>query len=89
MIRSSLAGLIAVAALGGTASSAAPEIAGCPIFPASNPWNQRVDKLPVAKNSAAMIRAIGLDAPLHPDFGSGRYDGQIIGIPYNVVTDAT
>jgi hypothetical protein len=24
----------------------------CPIFPANNAWNQRVDRLPVAKNSA-------------------------------------
>ena len=70
------------------APGASPEIAGCPIFPASNPWNQRVDKLPVAPNSAAMIRSIGLDAPVHADFGSGLWDGQPIGIPYNVVSSA-
>lgn len=63
-----------------------PEIAGCPIFPTSNVWNQRVEDLPVAKNSAELIRAIGLDAPVHADFGSGRYDGQSIGIPYLVVS---
>ena len=38
--------------------------------------------LPVAADSAAMISAIGLDAPVHPDFGS--FLGY--GIPYNVVS---
>src|SRR3954470_15821504 len=65
-----------------------PVIAGCPVFPASNPWNQRVDRLPVAKDSAALIRSIGLDAPVHADFGSGLYEGEPIGIPYNVVTSS-
>ncbi len=61
---------------------AAPE---CPVFPASNPWNQRVDRLPVAANSEAIIRAIGSDETLHPDFGSGRWEGAPIGIPITVV----
>jgi hypothetical protein len=38
-------------------------IAGCPIFPASNPWNQRVDGLPVHPRSDAIVRAIGIDGP--------------------------
>jgi hypothetical protein len=84
-MRSSLATLVAVVTLSGSAA-ATPTIAGCPLFPASNPWNQRVDKLPVAPNSAAMIRSIGLDEPVHADFGSGLWEGQPIGIPYNVVT---
>jgi hypothetical protein len=61
----------------------------CPIFPADNPWNQRVDKLPVAANSAVIIRSIGLDTGLHPDFGSGKYAGGPIGIPYTLVTSET
>jgi hypothetical protein len=64
-----------------------PRIAGCPVLPADNPWNQRVDKLPVAKDSGQLIAAIGLDAPVHPDFGSGRYAGAPIGIPYELVSD--
>ena len=80
--------LLASSNLAAGAAPKAPTIAGCPIFPASNPWNQRVDKLPVAPNSAAMIRSIGLDAPVHADFGSGLWDGQPIGIPYNVVSSA-
>jgi hypothetical protein len=39
----------------------------------------------VAANSGAIVRSIGLDAPVHADFGSGRYDGARIGIPYDVV----
>src|SRR3954452_23403262 len=67
------------------ASLAVAAIAGCPIFPASSPWNQRVDGEPVRPGSDAMVRAIGLDGTVHPDFGSGRYQGTRIGIPYQVV----
>ena len=49
---------------------------GCAVFPASSVWNQRVDKLPVAKGSATLVRSIGLDSPVHADFGSGLYDGR-------------
>src|SRR6478752_5772613 len=54
---------------------------GCPIFPSTNVWNKRVDALPVAANSGAMINAIGHDDIVHPDFGS--FQGY--GIPINVV----
>ena len=57
-----------------------PPLSACPIFPATNVWNRRVDGLPVASNSAALIAAIGLDSSLHPDFSATGY-----GIPYNVV----
>ena len=36
----------------------------------------------MAKNSAAIIASIGLSDPVHPDFGSGLYNGEPIGIPY-------
>ena len=58
-----------------------PSAPNCEIFPATNVWNKRVDSLPVAANSAAMIDAIGRTAPVHPDFGS--FAGY--GIPVNVV----
>src|SRR5579871_3942468 len=58
-----------------------PNAPNCPIFPATNVWNKRVDSLPVASDSAQMISAIGLNVGLHPDFGS--YAGY--GIPINVV----
>jgi hypothetical protein len=57
----------------------------CSIFPASNPWNQRVDRLPVRADSGAIVRSIGLGATMHADFGSGLYDGGPIGIPYVTV----
>jgi hypothetical protein len=64
-------------------------LAGCAMFPVDNPWNQRVDTLPVASNSDAIIATIGAGTGLHPDFGSGKWDGGPIGIPYNVVTAST
>jgi hypothetical protein len=85
-----LAALASVALLAGTAhAQPLPKAPKCTIFPADNPWNTPVDTLPAAKNSAAMIKAIGLHAPLHPDFGSGKYDGGPIGIPFDVVSNAT
>jgi hypothetical protein len=66
-----------------------PNAPRCPVFPADNPWNQRVDRLPVAVDAARLIASIGLDAPVHPDFGSGLYDGAPIGIPYTVVSSRT
>jgi len=70
-----------------TASTASgpPKLAGCTVFPATSVWNQRVDKLPVAAGSATLIASIGLDSPVHADFGSGLWDGSKIGIPYVVV----
>jgi hypothetical protein len=58
----------------------------CRIFPANNHWNQRVDRLPVAGNSDAVIRSIGVSDNVHADFGSGRYEGRPIGIPYTTVS---
>ncbi len=58
----------------------------CTLFPADNPWNQRVDDLPLHSRSNAMIRSIGADDTVHPDFGSGRYEGRPIGIPYTTVS---
>jgi hypothetical protein len=83
-------GLVAVLALAlalsaSAATPKAPALGGCPVFPASSVWNQRVDKLPVAPNSAQLVASIGLDASVHADFGAGLYDGSIIGIPYVVV----
>jgi hypothetical protein len=54
----------------------------CPIFPADNIWNTPIDSLPVAELSNAYIASIGPDTGLHPDFGSGLYEGQPLGIPF-------
>jgi hypothetical protein len=84
--------LAAVAAMIGAGFAGAlplPQTPSCPIFPADNPWNQRVDRLPVAQDSAALIRSIGAGSSLHPDFGSGTWEGAKIGIPITVVGAAT
>src|SRR5208282_6263085 len=54
-------------------------------FPADNLWNQNIATAPVDPNSAAIINFIGGSDPVHPDFGSGEYQGSSIGIPYVVV----
>jgi hypothetical protein len=66
------------------AATARPKVGGCTVFPATNAWNQRVDRLPVAGNSAQLIASIG-NSGVHADFGNGLYDGSRIGIPYVVV----
>src|SRR5947209_2262201 len=87
-MRSGMKGLavaagLALALLSGSSASALrlPAARNCPVFPASNAWNQRVDELPVAADSAQLIASIGLDSPVHADFGSGRVDGGPIGLP--------
>ncbi len=54
-------------------------------FPADNAWNQNIASAPVDSNSPTIINFIGATDPLHPDFGSGEYNGSSIGIPYIVV----
>ncbi len=76
------AGAILVA---GAGARRLPQASACPILPPSNHFNQRVDRLPVAANSATLVGSIGLDASAKADFGSGTYDGGPIGIPYRVV----
>ena len=82
--------LIALACAGGSAYALrVPAAPKCTVFPKNNPWNRRVDKLPVARNSAAVIASIGVDTGLHADFGSGLWEGSPIGIPFDVVTRKT
>ena len=87
-----MAGRLAVLALCALALSGAsaqalrlPSAPKCPVFPASSPWNQRVDKLPLAADSDAIVRSIGAGDPVHADFGAGLWDGGPIGIPVTVV----
>jgi len=60
-------------------------IEGCSIFPTNNIWNTPIDNLPVDPNSSTYINTIGADTGLHPDFGSGEWNGGPIGIPYTTV----
>jgi len=54
-------------------------------FRLNSPWNTNIANAPLDPNSDAIINFIGGSTKLHPDFGSGQYDGSTIGIPYIVV----
>ena len=69
----------------GSVAVGAAVLAGCPLFPADSHWNLRVDRLPVHPRSEAIVRSIGAGETMHADFGSGRYEGAPIGIPYATV----
>ena len=76
---------LAVGFLAVAAGARVPGAPRCPVFPATNPWNERVDRLPVAARSTAIVGSIGAGATLHADFGSGLWEGSPIGIPITVV----
>jgi hypothetical protein len=88
-VRAVLVAVLVLASSAGAATS--PRLPGapkCPLFPASNVWNKRVDRLPVATNSDAIIASIGLDVGLHPDFGT-VWEGHPNGIPYAIASKKT
>src|SRR5436305_4767507 len=60
-------------ALGANAS-----LGGKQVFPADNAWNTDVSAMPADPDSDTLIASIGLDKPLHPDFGT-VYKGAPIG----------
>jgi hypothetical protein len=85
-----IAPAIAVLVLAATASTTAGSPAqyplgrgtgGCPVFPASSPWHEKISSLPVSPLSAEYVASIGADVDLHPDFGHER----AYGIPYAIV----
>jgi hypothetical protein len=60
----------------------------CPVFPADNIWNTRVDDLPVHARSSQYVSRIGSSAEVHADFGSGVWppgSTSPIGIPFVTV----
>src|SRR3954465_16035848 len=68
----------AIAAMGASPAPR-PKVGSCRAFPGNNPWNQRVDKLPVARNSDTIVRSIGPEKGMHADFGPGKTGGGPIG----------
>jgi len=62
-------------------TAGAATIAGCPLFPADNPWRTDISTYPVHPRSAAWVRSVGRSDHLHPDFGSNPD----YGIPVTVV----
>jgi len=57
-------------------------------FPTDNLWNKDISSAAVDSNSANYISYIGASVGLHPDFGSGEYNGSYMGIPYTVVNSS-
>jgi hypothetical protein len=68
--------------LGCTESACGRVPEGCRLFPANNVWNAPIDALPVDPRSDAYVASIGPDTGVHPDFGSGLYEGSPLGIPF-------
>ena len=65
-------------------ASHSPTIAGCPVMPSNNAWNEDVSKLPVRRDSATLVNTIsatGGKTMLHADFGGGG----AYGIPFMIV----
>jgi hypothetical protein len=85
-MKPALAAALAAALIAPAAVAAPlPEAPDCPVFPASNVWNKRVDKLPKHQRSKEIVKAIGAGLHVHADFGSGLWNGGPIGIPVTVV----
>jgi hypothetical protein len=57
-----------------------PRLGGCPVFPASNAWNQEIASAPLHPLSAQIIGNFAA-SNLHPDFG----ENPLYGIPFTVV----
>jgi hypothetical protein len=69
------------ASTGTAARAGSARIAGCPLFPANNPWRRDISHAPVSRHSAQWVRSVGRRLHLHPDFGSNPS----YGFPYSVV----
>jgi hypothetical protein len=61
------------------------DLGGRRLLPADSPWHKDISREPVDPNSQRILSRIGLNKPLHADFGT-VYEGAPIGIPYVVVS---
>jgi hypothetical protein len=59
-------------------------LGGGRLVPDDSPWHADILKEHVDPRSNAILARIGLDTPLHPDFGAS-WEGKPIGIPYIVI----
>ncbi len=65
-----VAALVAAVAATTAWGTPLPPAKACPLFPADNAWNRRVDALPVAPGSDATVATIGATKTIHADNGS-------------------
>jgi hypothetical protein len=63
------------------AAASGASIAGCPLFPADNPWRRDVSGDALDPHSDAWVASAGSSTNVHPDFGSNPD----YGIPYVTV----
>ena len=61
------------------------DLGGRRLLPNDSPWHKDVSREPLDPNSQRILARIGLNKPLHADFGT-VYEGAPIGIPYVVVS---
>ncbi len=59
-------------------------VGGCPVFPANNPWNTRIDDRALAANSARLIAKQAAGSAIHLDLGTTE---EYYGIPVTVVPE--
>jgi len=85
LISSNAPALAQSGACSGMTVGALTSLNGFVPFAAGSLWNTDISNAPVDANSANIINYIGSSVTLHPDFGSGNYDGHSIGIPYDIV----
>ncbi|MGW7381091.1 hypothetical protein [Streptomyces sp. NPDC054794] len=64
-------------------SAATPQVSNgsCAVASADSIWRRKVNSLPVHPKSSAYVMSIGASSHVHPDFGSGEWDGKPFGIP--------
>jgi hypothetical protein len=60
-------------------------LGGQRLLPDDSPWHRDISKDPVDPNSERILARVGMDTPLHSDFGT-EWEGTPIGIPYVVVS---
>ncbi|MEV0460936.1 hypothetical protein [Catellatospora methionotrophica] len=78
---------VSASAVASPSAKASPSAASaaCGVFPANSVWRADVSKLPVHRSSGALVNSIGVGAHMHPDFGSGLWEGAPIGIPVTAI----
>lgn len=82
-----LVGVVGLALVGAACEPFTPlrGVTACNITTTNSFWRGTAADLPVRGDSAALVSTIGATRSLHADFGSGLYQGEPMGIPYNVV----
>jgi hypothetical protein len=63
-----LAGVVVAAVATGAIGLPPSSAPACPVLPADNPWNQRVDGVPALSESATLTKHLGSNASVFADF---------------------